>query len=127
MNSNTNINQKQAHNQTSNELSISIPIHLMAVSPLTTLLTTFLRLSPAGAHREPHSPSAVPVSESGLPQRQLSGRPASHHAGRRPTQTQRQLLRGRPALQTRETDGTSQYGELVHLCQVHYSPLRVLV
>lgn len=88
---------------------------------------TFLCRPPAGAHREPHSPSAVPVSESGLPQRRLSGRPASHHAGRRPTQTQRQLLWGRAALQTRKTDGTSQYGELVHLRQVHYSPLRVLV
>lgn len=88
---------------------------------------TFLCRPPAGAHRKPHSPSAVPVSESGLPQRRLSGRPASHHAGRRQTQTQRQLLWGRAALQTRKTDGTSQYGELVHLRQVHYSPLRVLV
>lgn len=82
-----------------------------------------LYIAPVGANWEPHSPSAVPVPESGLPQRRIAGRPTPHHAGRCPTQTQRQLLRGRAALQTRKADGTSQYGELVRL---HQHTVRVL-
>lgn len=67
--------------------------------------------------REPDSSPAQPVSGPGSVHgrgpRRISGRAAPHHAGGRAAQAaqQRQLLRGRAAIQAGATDGPSQHGE----------------
>ena len=75
---------------------------------------SLLSQEPGGnQHPSPAQPVGGPGGVHGGGPGRISRRAAPHHAGGRPAQTaqQRQLLRGRAAIQAGATDGPSQHGE----------------